>query len=398
MSEVWAERQRDTNRLARRLAKYLFQQKNITAEQVYGLSKLAWITKGDEGVAYIKSTKIPALGYLFQEDFQSKSLDEVAKISAIKANDSDLEKLITYDSGFTNFYNAYRISVLRWIETHLDKLVSLSKRIYDVQNESDRLTIVEELAQFPGIPAANNPNRLMSSSHFLTPLFFMLDPQIKFPIINGRKSVQNLLKKLNQSNSGLVAQFNAMSKLIGTNGIQDAADLDQLGEGLQDFIDTEDKPAIKKLLEIKHRDLPVKDASDIEIITHEATAFKSRIHNDLTNKVLLVLRGFTLTEGVSDACQYDVIVKRYDSKGNDLLIEVKSTVECAVIRMAVGQLFHYSFTLESREKLHLAILFPERPSQNIESFLEWMKIGILWFRENQLCTTNKWLSSIAKKV
>lgn len=398
MSEVWAERQRDTNRLARRLAKYLFQQKNITAAQIYGLSKLAWITKGDEGVAYIKSTKIPALGYLFEEDFESKSLIEVAKLSAIKANDIDLEKLITYDSGFTNFYNAYRISVLGWIEKHLDKLVSLSKRIYDLQNESDRITVVEELAQFPGIPAANNPNRLMSASHFLTPLFFMLDPQIKFPIINGRKSVQNLLKKLNQSNSGLVAQFNAMSKLIGTNGIQDAADLDQLGERLHDFIDAEDKPAIKKLLEIKHRDLPVKDASDIKIITHEATTVKSRIHNDLTNNLREILRGFTLTEGVNDVCQYDVIVERYDPKGNNLLIEVKSTTECAVIRMAVGQLFHYSFTLDSKKEPHLAILLPERPSQDIESFLERMKIGLLWFVDNQLCTANKWLSSIAKRV
>ena len=398
MSEVWAERQRDTNRLARQLAKYLFQQKNITAKQIYGLSKLAWITKGYEGAAYIKSTKIPALGYLFEEDFQSKSLVEVAKICAIKANDSDLEKLITYDSGFTNFYNAYRISVLGWIEEHLYELISLSKKIYDLRSDSERLTIIEDLAQFSGIPAANNPNRLMSSSHFLTPLFFMLDPQIKFPIINGRKSVQNLLKKLNQSNSGLVAQFNAMSKLIGTNGIQDAADLDQVGEDLPDFIEAEQKPAIRKLLEIKHRDLPVKDASDIEVITKEATITKSRIHNQLTDALKLTLKHYTLYEGGSDICKYDVMVKRYDSKGNDLLIEVKSTTDAAVVRMAVGQLFHYSFTLASKNTPHLAVMLPDRPSNDIVSFLEWMEIGLLWFEENQLHTVNKWLSCIAKKT
>ncbi len=49
MSVDWAERQRHTNKLVMELARHLFSQHNITAKQLYGLSKLAWITNSFDG-------------------------------------------------------------------------------------------------------------------------------------------------------------------------------------------------------------------------------------------------------------------------------------------------------------------------------------------------------------
>jgi len=45
---------------------------------------------------------------------------------------------------------------------------------------------------------------------------------------------------------------------------------------------------------------------------------------------------------------FDVLVNDFDPKGADLLVEVKSSVEMAHVRMAVGQLFDYVRSTEVR--------------------------------------------------
>ena len=49
MSANWAERERDTNRLGRAIAKYLFENDQVATEKLYALGKLTWITKSYEG-------------------------------------------------------------------------------------------------------------------------------------------------------------------------------------------------------------------------------------------------------------------------------------------------------------------------------------------------------------
>jgi hypothetical protein len=71
MSEKAANRQRRTNQLVRAAAGYLFKQKTISPDQLYGLCKLTWITDSYEGpnAAYVNSTKKPALGEIFKRDY-----------------------------------------------------------------------------------------------------------------------------------------------------------------------------------------------------------------------------------------------------------------------------------------------------------------------------------------
>lgn len=404
MSVEWANRQRHTNQLARKLAGYLFSQRNVTANQLYGLSKLAWITNSYEGesAAYIVSTKIPALGNVLATDFFDVPLADVANIVSSTVGDSSLHTLITGHTGFTNFYKAYRNSVLEWIEDNIDILLPLYKSAYSPKNDAGRLKIVKAIAELPGVPKANHPEQLMRPEYFLTPAFFILDPDVRFPLINGNEWVQNLLKKLNVADSDLVSQYKAMTGLYGSGGINDAADLDQIRNDLPDFVTSGKNVATKKLLEEKDAtsdsDLPLKDEKDIESIRKAGTTIQRRIHNKLTNMLRNSLARFTLLEGKSDGCMFDVLVKRYDGHEIDLLIEVKSSIETANIRMAVGQLFHYWYELNQGNEPHVAVLLPERPSEGCESFLKWMDVGLLWFEGEQLCTVDSWLQCVARKT
>jgi hypothetical protein len=403
MSVDWTERQRHTNKLVRRIAGYLFDTGKIGTRQVYGLSKLAWITNSYEGdaAAYIESTKIPALSDIFDVDFSNHTINDVAKIVAAKLKDDSVRELILAHSGFTNFYKAYRNSVLAWIGEHHTKIVTLFKSAYIAESDTDRLRIVNGIAKLPGIPKANHPDQKMKPEYFLSPAFFMLDREIKFPLINGNKGVQNLLHVLKVAGSDLPSQYRAMVNLYGQGGIMDAADLDQVGLALPDFLTTDTKKATKKLLEKKNesggRNLPLKDEADFETIKKAGSIIQRRIHNKLTNKLRDNLSAYTLLEGRSEECMFDALVQGYDGKGNDLLIEVKSSSETGNVRMAIGQLFDYWFKMKGDKKPHLAILLPERPADEIVDLLQWLHVGFLWFEGKRLHTQNNWLQCIADK-
>jgi hypothetical protein len=401
MSVDWAERQRHTNKMARKVADYLFSKKDITPRQLYGLSKLSWITNSYDGEApaYIGSTKIPALSDIFEKDFSGYTLDTVAtEISRITRDDT-IGDLILNHSGFTNFYKAYRNSVYPWIEAHSSTISKLYKAAFKSGDDGDRLKLIKAIEVMPGIPKANHPDQLMKPEYFLTPVFFMLDPDIKFPLINGNKGVRELLSILDMSHSSLSDQYSAMVGLYGRE-IKDAADLDQIdGKDLPDFVATNKKTATKKLLEMKDtvnsNSLPLKDEDDIEVIRKSGTITQRRIHNQLTNSIMKSLSNFTLLEGRSNTCMFDVLVKKYDNH-NDLMIEVKSSCEAAQIRMAVGQLFDYWFTLNGNTEPHLAILLPEQPNEDIIGFAKLLKIGVMWFNSERLCTDDQQLLRMVK--
>lgn len=402
MSVDWANRQRQTNYLVRRIADYVFQQSEITPNQLYGLSKLSWITNSYEGenASYIASTKIPALESVFNKEYKSLSLAQVSKDIAGILNDPSVTRMVQEHTGFTNFYKAYRNSSLPWVESNFNALLPLFKAAYFAKSNNDRKNLIQEIQRIPGIPKANHPEQLMKPEYFLTPAFFMLDKEIKFPLINGNEGVKNLLKALDVQGSDLVKQYTSMVKLYGTGGIEDAADLDQVGNDLPDFIETSKKKAKKSLLKTKDtvntNKLPLKDEADIEVIRRAGTIKQRKIHNQLTNMVISSLSNYTLLEGRDDSCMFDVLVQNYDQK-QDLIIEVKSSLEKSNVRMAVGQLFDYWFGLKGEVEPHIAILLPESPDSECANFLEWMGIGLMWFEDKKLHTSTEWLKHLTTK-
>lgn len=402
MSVDWANRQRRTNYLARKIADFVFKQPVITPSQLYGLTNLSWITNSYEGenASYIKSTKIPAFESIFGKNYKSLSLEQVAKDIAVSLNDYSITKLIQEHTGFTNFYKAYRNSSLIWVKSNFDFLLPMYKAAYFAKDNSDRKKLIEEIQKIPGIPKANHSEQLMKAEYFLTPAFFMLDEEIKFPLINGNEGVKNLLKALNVQRDDLLTQYSSMVKLYGIGGIEDAADLDQVGSDLPDFLETKKKKAQKSLLKIKETKniykLQLKDEEDVEVIRNAGTIKQRKIHNQLTNMLMSSLSSYTLLEGRDNSCMFDVLVQKYNQK-QDLIIEVKSSLEKPNIRMAVGQLYDYWYCLKGDEKPYIAILLPEAPDSECIKFLEWMDIGLLWFDKDQLYTSTEWLRKIAIK-
>jgi len=61
------------------------------------------------------------------------------------------------------------------------------------------------------------------------------------------------------------------------------------------------------------------------------------------------------------------------------LIEAKSSTTREHIRMAIGQLLDYAFHIEKeRGPCNKAILLPKRPSEEIEKWLQHIKISLIW--------------------
>lgn len=398
MSEEWAERERRTNRLARLISDHVFKQKRVTPLQLYGIAKLSWITGSFEldDASYIRSTKIPALGDIFKKDYSKKSLSEVAadvaNEVAPKFNKKEVERLVKSHTGFTNFYNAYRNSAGEWVRQNHPRLLTMFKAARKARSDKARLSLIRTIKRMPGIPKANNPQQLMPPEFFLTPVLFMLDEQIKFPLINGNKELRNVLRILGVQDAPLEEQYKKMVELIGTESIKDAADLDQARDNLAGFI-----TGRKKLLEkkkIEGRDLPLKDEADFESLQKARSVIHRRIHNELTNKLKDVLPGYTLLEGKAHSIMFDVLVKNYDRQDNDLLIEVKSSTERAHIRMAVGQLFDYCYHIKERVGIHLAILLPKKPDHQLQKMLKALNVGVMWFDNNQLKTEEAWLQHL----
>lgn len=401
MVSTWTERERDTNRLARALAKYVFAQASVSPKQLYGLSKLAWITNSYEGEnpAYIRSTKIPAIGDVLGVDFTDATLESVAaEVEQITStSEGSVSQLIMKHSGFTNFYKAYRNSVAFWVEDNFQKLLPMYRSAFQAQSRSERRALVEQIMTLDPIPIGNDGEKSMRPEFFLTPAFFVLDSDIKFPLINGNKNVRALLKKLNVSSASLVEQFDALYNLYGQGGIVDAADVDSLGEDLPEFIGSDTETATmgipRTTQNLQDDELPFKDESDVTSVKQSGTVRHRRIHNQLTNRLLQCLEGrFLLREGRSDECMFDVMVKEFDGE-SDLLIEVKSSLDQGQLRMAVGQLYDYWFRLKGVEvDEYLAILLPEEPNTEQKALLEWLDIGVLWFDgEGELASGSDWL-------
>jgi hypothetical protein len=404
MSTKWADRQRRTNRLVRKIAGYIFDQDEVTPLQIYGLTKLSWITKSYDGenASYIKSTKIPALGNIFNRDYDKLSLEEVSLDVARITKDETIASLINEHTGFNNFYGAYRNSSKDWVHENFKNLLPMYKSAYAAKSNADRELLIKGIMKTPGIPKVESGDQLMGAEQFLTPAFFMLDNKIKFPLINGKNGVKKLLKALRVNDDSLLEQYRAMVGLYGKSGVDDAADVDQIDDDLSDLIDNISTKAKKSLLKNKETNdenyLPLKDEGDVDVIAKAGTVSQRRIHNQLTNMIKESLSQYTLLEGSDKSCMFDVLVKKYDKK-QDLLIEVKSSLERPNIRMAIGQLFDYRYSQKNKDigMPHTAILLPGAPDYECVQFVESLDIGLLWFEADQICTSTEWLMHLAIK-
>jgi hypothetical protein len=290
--ENWSERQRNTNRLIRKCTEYLLDDNNneLTAEQIYGLCRLTWITKGSEpqSGAYLRSTKIPALNQIFGTSYAKESIQDIAADIALMTRIDELKDLIENGTGFTNFYNAYRNSSFAWIKARRKKLEKLIVSAYNMDSDEDGLEIIQSIEKLPVIPRANQSDSGTGPQNLLTPLFFSLDKRLRFPLINGNKGIQTILSQLEVNHEKLGDQYKTIISLIGKAGIDDASDLDQHDPYLYDLLEIAGKQSAIKILETKETEgkkLPIKDEEDYEILAAARNTKAKRLHNKITNRL-----------------------------------------------------------------------------------------------------------------
>jgi len=401
MAEQWASRIRDTNALVRALAGYILRKRSVSPDQLYGLCKLTWITESflGDAPAYIRSTKIPALGDIFNEDFDGFTLDEVAKKIARITRSEKIRILVLQHSGFTNLYKSYRNSSRGWIAKNHKALLPLFRAAYRLESDKSGLAIIRQVEKLPGIPKAKNASNKMQAAYLLTPVLASLDRRQRFPLINGNQGVQSVLRALKVREASLSDKYEAMVRMYGQGGICDSADLDQVGSSLVHFLSIGGTTANRTLLAkqpTSGASLKLKDEADVKTVRRAGSITQTRKHNAMTNHLLEALANWTVAEGDSKAAMFDALVTNYDLQGNDLLIEVKSTCEDGDVRMAIGQLYSYSHRLGVDKKRHLALLLPIKPALHVCELLAWRRIGLLWFSGTQLQTVDRTLSKIAQ--
>ena len=388
--DIWGIRQLNTNKLIRFCVEYLLQRNAFDYKKIHALCKLTWITSGyPENNAYIKSTKIPALIEIFDLKNQYNNLPTISIFISKKTNKERefVKDIILKDSGFTNFYNAYRKSSEKWTETNFETLKKIVIKAYQFQFDLEREDVIKAISSLPKIPKQNNSD-LAGSENLLTPLIFSLDKEIRFPLINGNEGVKKLLDTLKINKQPLVSKFKSIIKLIGQGNITNAIDIDRLGGELPKFVEIDNNPPERKLIKSENKSLDLKDENDIIVIKKNLTEIARRVHNSLTNILVKKLDNYICQEGNSLTNKFDVLVKDLPEIGSDLLIEVKSSSEIPDLRMAVGQLFDYSRQLENYEQTILSVFLPTLPDKHGIEFLNFYEIYILWIEKDEIYSNN----------
>lgn len=406
LSESWAPQQRDTNRLVSACADYLMQQDKITGDQLHALCRLTWTTTSNS--SYITNTKLPALTDIFGPAMNVSSLDEASKEIGVQLRTP--RAWISANTGFSNFYNAYRNSSKFWVRKHRTKIECLVRKARQLQTDAQARDLAEEIEHMPGIPKANHDHSPMPAGALLTPLLFSLDPRIRFPVVNGRKPIQQFLKARKLHKQSLAAQHDALVGLIGENGWKDAADVDSAMNEEADIRIITGANQVATVVKVNQplekkatagKDLSVKDDADQTAIASELSdVVKRRLHNRMTNRFQVLFgSNYRCKEGVSKDAMYDLMVigcikGRKPSRNSDLLIEVKSSSEQPHVRMAIGQLYAYSYSLKI-EAYKAAVLLPGEPSQQVKGLLEHLGLGCLWYTDDKLRairTSTLWLT------
>ncbi|GGA29061.1 hypothetical protein [Dyella nitratireducens] len=349
---------------------------------------------------------MPALETIFGNAVDASSPEQAAKtVSKVLGVKSTW---ISADTGFSNFYNAYRNSSLPWVKQHRAKIERLVRDARTLNIDVQARALVEIIERMPGVPKPNPEDPSIHAEQLLTPLLFALDPRLRFPVINGRKPIKDLLRMRGVSKASLAIRFDTMVELIGTNGWKDAAELDSSLNEDADIAVLATSGQAATLVKVSQpltpkptdgKDLKVKDEADQTAISAERTDTKRRLHNKMTNRLLeLFGTNYLCKEGCTQDALYDAMVVAYgedeDGYPDDLLIEVKSCSEEAHVRMAIGQLYAYGHRLRPKGEFTSAVLLPDEPGEQVKSLLKSRGFGCLWYIDNKLSaikTNTPWL-------
>lgn len=358
----------------------------LSGDDIWRLMQLTWITTNGHDVSpnHWKKLKVPALAGLFGKHPGIR--DDLE--TAIRAMDlpPSVEKAAIRETGVVNFRRVWRNSARTWCRKNRDSLRSIIRGIAIPRSVSDeeRMALA---AQIEALPRIESPNHKVDARAVLavSPLVAFLDPQHRFPIINGRENVTKLLSKLGLTTSGLEDQVRHLTGLIGKWGIDDALLIDVFPEKVAELATAPPPSASRNTGQGSTKPLPDYDEEE-RIATQKAGKIHYRNrHHKMTTALKRIFAGFVLTARYDPECKYDVLIENYDQKGRSLLIEAKPDPDKAAIRIAIGQLLDYRRFLERPAAADAAVLTISSPSRSHIDLLNELQITAIWYTDES-CT------------
>jgi hypothetical protein len=377
----WLQREHNTWRLIRAgFADYLLAKKP-TADKLHALCMLTWITTGADNT---RKVTLPALRSLTGKAIADCDFANLSGNLAKAGIAPSIVRATKNQTGFVNFYNAYRNSCLDWFRPRTKDVYDLFDQAYALGNDGDAKATYAEIANLDGVGGGRGN---LPAENLLTPVIACLDPRKRCPVINGRDEVRRKLEANGVEKSSLQDQFWAFVKLIHQGGITDAFMLDIASvEQLKNIANSTQTKKINPKLLANETQLAQKDENEVEVLKEASGSSYVQRHNWMTNRLRSCCEssGKVVYAGSGKECCFDARVENYDGEGRDLLIEAKSSTEAAFCRMAVGQLLDYQRQLRGSATTDLAVLFPDAPGEHVRNFLGHIGIKALWFIGDQV--------------
>lgn len=356
---------------------------DLSAKDLWYLFQLTWITTSEDGdiKKHWKRLKVPALDHLFKTS--GVLADTLDKTLASMALPSQVAVAAARQTGFVNAYRAYRNSLMGWCAKNRSSLCAALTTAYGLgPNDAERFALASTIAKFPPVPTPNKL-RTMAAGNLLTPLIACLDPQKRFPIVNGEKGVRTKLNKLGLASHGLEDQVQGFIGLIGKFGIVDAFALDTAGEDQIDRIAARQKKSPAKSSIGLSAPLHELDEDERKATQNAGEITYRNRHNKMTTRLMRLFPHLELRAGNSPDCRYDALVINYDGKGRDLLIEAKPDPDRGSIRVAMGQLLDYCRFVPHPAATDLAILTITAPTASYIDLMHDHQITTLWFNDEK---------------
>lgn len=339
---------------------------SLTPSKLYALCQLTWHDRLPRTREQRKWKALWVIGDNKGEYPNIESADEFGKCGF----SPESIVLAKNDTGFVGLYAAFRNSSYDWIVKHFDSLAPLVHKVAWLESDVAARKIFEQIEKLDGIPRPNSKGGKLKPASLLTPLFACLDPRLRFPIINKNDAVIKLHKRLGITYASLPDKFDVLIREMKRSRIGNALMLDVCNSDVVGSRIPSKRATKKRILNVKSED-------DVSILLKQRTIKIRHLHNKMTNG----LRELCKSEGLEIGQQfYDALISNYD-KGCDLLIEAKSSMDRASLRLAVGQLLDYRRSLARGAVTDLAVLLPRKPEKDAISYLSDIGIYAIWFTD-----------------
>lgn len=377
--QKWIDTERRTANLIELLWSKTSQKQHKDPAFLKAMIRCSWSNgSGSEALLKWRNKGIAKWLEIGGESSDLQVIQELCKKTKLSRREA--KRFIDTPTGFAVYYKAFRPEFFRLVKKHALKI----SKTFELVSQPSRVDRVERKVKeaselILSIPKFRTPRGGQTAMlNGLSPVLACLDPQKKFPVVNGL--TRRLLNALGRSDD--VSGVQSLTRLIGQHNIADSFCLDVYAASERTKF-----PRTRTMNKRTRgpRDVGIKSEDDVLAKYVKSRKVIERKHNKLIN---LFREAVEWRHRIQES-EYDALIPDWKN-GRKLLIEAKTETTGPLgrtqLRQAIGQLFDYrwrSFHTD-RKKVDLALLTPSRPDQDILDLLGELKISALWFEGSSL--------------